>query len=315
MVLPVLGAIAGIGAKLWSDRQNRKSVNSTNAANQRQWYEQMEATQGYNERDYERHSRWRAVEKDQDNRQMQHQFENQFGWLVEGAQKAGFNPLTVLGQGQTFSGGGGMSGPGSYPLGPQNEAPRYDANISPELVAIGEYMDPIERANRRLENELLEARIKQINNEETRLGQMPQVRRTSSPVETTQFPGTDPRNPEFQGPLTPPNNPAFPRINVWTPYGQLANIPEDIATRLNLQPGGIMMQEDMTALLGEFIGEGAGLLQPNEMVDLMTDMGFIEDFGDRTMRENEEEAERQEKQEFKENFEKKPHWRTPNKGN
>lgn len=116
----------------------------------------------------------------------QHDTENQFRWLVEGAQKAGFNPLTVLGA------GGARTSPGpaiSTPLGQQPGAAGFRrensiGKIATAAGAIVDAFDPIERESRRLENELAQARLNQINSEQTRLGQgVPQVRRTESPVE------------------------------------------------------------------------------------------------------------------------------------
>lgn len=116
-----------------------------------------------------------------ENRQMADQYRNQFGWLVEGAQKAGFNPLTALGTASTH--GGGSAGGGMTPLAAHVPSPVDMGQAIGDLGSFMSSLDPIERERRELENELARRRIEQIDSEQTRLGQMPEVRRTASEVQ------------------------------------------------------------------------------------------------------------------------------------
>lgn len=91
-------------------------------------------------------------------------------YLVKGAQKAGFNPLTVLG---ATGGGANNVGVSMTPLS-------RDASMA--QAAFGElFRDPLEVRRAELENELLEARIADVKDETARLG-VQGVRSTSSPT-------------------------------------------------------------------------------------------------------------------------------------
>lgn len=116
---------------------------------------------------------------------MQEQFElnkqtelERWSWLVEGAQNAGFNPLTVLG-----ASGGAM---GNAPTAPRKIAPL--SNIGNAIAQAGSefarYMpNPIDTQTQKLENELLRKQITQIDNENLRFGVNP-VKVYKGPVKT-----------------------------------------------------------------------------------------------------------------------------------
>jgi hypothetical protein len=132
-----------------------------------------------------------------------------YQWMVEGAQKAGLNPLTVMGvppvsnaTGASQMGGGsglGTSQPayggisatsGSNPDFQMHRSSVTEGNLG-EIIAdaVKAYAagieDPIERESRERQNELTEARIKQINNEILRTGQqtgVPSMRSTETNV-------------------------------------------------------------------------------------------------------------------------------------
>jgi len=124
---------------------------------------------------------------------------NKYGWLVEGAQNAGFNPLTAL----------GMTG------GPQLQG--SPAAISPIAVqsyvgealstAAGNYQgpeDPIEKEGRVLDNKLKMAKLAQMTSEVNRLG-TPTGHALSPKQMHVKTYGTD-------APVTMPVDPATPAV-------------------------------------------------------------------------------------------------------
>lgn len=109
---------------------------------------------------------------------------DRFKWLVKGAQKAGFNPLTVLN-----ATGGGMGG------GPVATSTPFAARQAvADAIAAGAnaYLayDPVEEETRELENDLLRKQIQQYENEAGRFGNqpigapVPAVRKSASPTQS-----------------------------------------------------------------------------------------------------------------------------------
>lgn len=175
---PVLGAVSSLfGGKKFSAYDHWQGLENQYQS----WLQQYNYAQ---EHDYYQRQRY----MDQDIWQQQRSTQEQFKWLVDGAQRAGFNPLTVLGAGGARSANatpaissplaGGMDGSGFT----------RESGVGRAIgaaAAIADAFDPIERESRRLENELAKARLDQINSEQTRLGiGVPKVRTTSSNVET-----------------------------------------------------------------------------------------------------------------------------------
>ena len=109
-----------------------------------------------------------------------------FSWLVKGAENAGFNPLTVLG---ATGGGMGQSPNALAETAAGQTAARRMAplsNIGNSIAAAGEQFarfmpDPISIQTQKLNNQLLEKQIAQIDRENLRFGQ-PRLQTTSSPV-------------------------------------------------------------------------------------------------------------------------------------
>jgi len=102
--------------------------------------------------------------------------EKKYKWIVEGAQRAGFNPLTAL-----RAGGGQMTQGLQTPLSTGAVIGNaLNAGIQTGLNTWANRPDPIEQESRVLDNELKKQRLKQIQNEEARFGQVPAVRTTSS---------------------------------------------------------------------------------------------------------------------------------------
>jgi hypothetical protein len=125
--------------------------------------------------------------------------QDQFQWMVEGAQKAGINPLTAMGVGPVQSGSAMASGnaalstPGAALSQPGAYMPTFQYNSSAPEPGIGGalgdavqtfaglYEDPITREGRQLQNDLTQKRIQSLNNEALRFGQsVPQMRSTES---------------------------------------------------------------------------------------------------------------------------------------
>lgn len=173
---------------------------------------------------------WARVERDRmldstqkihvlQNAQMADQYRNQFGWLVEGAQKAGFNPLTALGQASTH--GGGAAPAGQTPLTNHVPDPVNKGAVIGDAVGkmIGS-MDPIEQERRVLENELMEKRIAQIDNEEKRLGQVPELRQTAGEVRRNGTPIKQEGTPDYVDDFSKAD-PEFPReaeADLWAAF-------------------------------------------------------------------------------------------------
>lgn len=101
--------------------------------------------------------------------------QERFKWLRDGAQAAGFNPLTVLG-----ATGGNMAPQLQNPLNTNAVAQA----LSSGLTTFANAYDPVRHETQELQNELLREQIDEINNNELRYGAVPQVRTTTSPIET-----------------------------------------------------------------------------------------------------------------------------------
>ena len=142
---------------------------------------------GPSNEDYRRANRWRERDLRQDEKFRKRAHRNDMRYLVQGAQKAGFNPLTVLGA--TGGQSGFQSIGGSSPTGAVVQQP-----LSPGAAAAraaGEAVlnyDPIAEERARLENELLEQRLATAQQKDARLGAgVPSVQKTSSPTRQTPF--------------------------------------------------------------------------------------------------------------------------------
>lgn len=111
---------------------------------------------------------------------------NRFKWLVRGAKRAGFNPLTVLGATGGQMGGGPTST--SSPMGMR--VALADALKSAAYAYLDH--DPVAEETAQLEQDLLRKQIAQIDNEAKRYGSyttaaaanggVPSVQRTASPT-------------------------------------------------------------------------------------------------------------------------------------
>lgn len=195
---------------------------------------------------YDDHTRWHDYVYA--NKTMKDQMTNQFNWLVEGAQKAGFNPLTALGKSTHVpmaSSGVGL---------PLDMTPRRDTRVSEALAGLAEAADewdPIDRERRKLENELLEKRIAQVGSENQRLGVQP-VRKTSSKVEVTPY--NEGRDPRPKPRLNDPEGENRRRIPVWV-NGQVAMMDASIARQNNIVADDIVTTGTIAEIVGEVQGE------------------------------------------------------------
>ena len=195
-----------------------------------------------------------------------------FKWLVEGAESAGFNPLTVLGatggaMGQTAN-AAGMTAPGkTAPISTMGDS------IAQAGANFAAYMgDPIAKQTEKLRNELLTKQIDQIDRENLRFGQ-PVTRQTSSPVKTR-----GPRTGHISGPDNPSTRP-WPRVDrvlVRSPYGVNFNVPADVAKRNRWNRGDSLTQGDVAELIGESTEVVAGLTI-DTVLERMAQQGIITD--------------------------------------
>lgn len=211
--------------------------------------------------------------------------ENRFKWLREGALRAGFNPLTVLG-----ATGGATA--------PQLQAPSTPLSLSTgeiiggAVAAAGAAYDPIGHRTQELENELLERQIDEIDKNQTSLGVQP-VRKTRSPVQKVQTPLSADTRPKAR-----PTSETTPRIPVNMPQGGTMMIPEDIADRMSLKALGNATVGDMAELLGESY-EVAAALQVDQIADRLGRVGIFTSYEDKEKRKDKQAQTRKRKQEMK----------------
>lgn len=103
-----------------------------------------------------------------------------FGWLRDGAQNAGFNPLTVLGATGGRMGNtptiAGMTAAG-------RTAPLQISPIGEAIQSAAQAYNPMDFETKRLENELLKEQIDEIKRNKIKVG-VQGVRRTASPLQT-----------------------------------------------------------------------------------------------------------------------------------
>lgn len=217
---------------------------------------------------------------------------NRYQWLVDGAKKAGFNPLTAL------KATGGV-------MAPQNpvQQPLTTGQAIGDAITTGvqNYMthDPVAEERAQLENDLLKRQIQTLDNENQRFGVSP-VRRTSSPVDTESQPLAPQdfrRQPHAHGPKERPTVDNKPRIPVYLPGGGSAYLLTEIADRFGLQAWSMLAADDMTGILGEVTGEAHNTLQADQVADRLMRIGIFSDYEDR----QKEEAEKQSRDKAKPN--------------
>ena len=201
---------------------------------------------------------------------------NQWGSLVKGAQKAGFNPLTLVGQ-QARGGLAQTSGTaGPIPTSSPLSIGQSIANAA--QVGFDQYLaeqeDPIEKEGRRLANENLRLRNEQIKNETLRVQG---VRTTPGPDETR---GED---AEEQGP--PPSPDHMDRSRVFLPFKindkgtvrhMTADIPNEVLERNNLSPNTLLTAGDLAEIFGES-SEVFTALKIDQVLDILGNSGLLTD--------------------------------------
>lgn len=106
---------------------------------------------------------------------------NRYDWLRQGAEKAGFNPASVLGA----AGGGAIAQASPLQMAsPMNTG----AVIADAIYNFADAMDPVRAETERLNNELLQAEINSVKARNqvaaSPLGGVPAVQTTQSPVTT-----------------------------------------------------------------------------------------------------------------------------------
>jgi len=185
-----------------------------------------------------------------------------FGWLVEGAKRAGFNPLTVL------RSTGGQSG-------------NYQTTQSPlgARAAVGEAIktfggtyaqDAIQRATEeRAQDDWKERWDYQIANP------MPPLRAASRKTETTE------KNDGFlkQGDAPYSGGAAYPaldhRVQVRLPTGDTVWALKHVLDRYGIDEGQMLTAGDMTEFQGELTGEAAVTLQADKVLENLFRQGIF----------------------------------------
>lgn len=195
---------------------------------------------------------------------------NRYKWLVSGAKRAGFNPLTVLG-----ATGGQMAGLPSVSV---PAAPLSMGSVVGRALVDGAnaYLssDPIAEASDRLDVELKKARLEQIKNENSRqIGTVPVVRETASTVEEG---GAEPLGMENSRPKPRPHPENQARVPVYGPAGQSWRLLKNVADRLTINAFHSLTGGD----LAEIAGEGAevtNVLQMDKIAEQLLDSGILSD--------------------------------------
>lgn len=185
-----------------------------------------------------------------------------YKWLVEGAQNAGFNPLTVL------RATGGQQASAASLQSPLSARALIGQGIS---MGIQDHManyDPIGDEGRRLDNELKRAQL-------NRYGQLTTGRRGTDflPEGASGPPSTLPG-----GALTASPRP-IARTDRWamrTPWGVTAMVPSEIVRGYGKYQGDYMTMGDMADLLGE-TQEVLAAFQVPEIMDRLTGQGLLFD--------------------------------------
>lgn len=192
---------------------------------------------------------------------------NRFKWLRRGAQRAGFNPLTVLG-----ATGGQMAGVNptvtDSPLGFAAIAAKALADAGASYLSF----DPVayEQANRNLE--LTQSMIDLNRSEMARNVKGGGPVTAAPPIDDGEINQAD-----FQGPLIPPGHKLYPKVQVWGPAGGEIVLPYDIAERMRIRPGGTLTAGDLSEIIGELSGEVYSTLGVDAIVDTLLGQGVLLD--------------------------------------
>lgn len=205
--------------------------------------------------------------------------QNQAKWIRQGALKAGFNPLTLLGKGGTAAGvsGSPLGTPLANVTPAQPLAPPSANGLGNAARAVADgvsqWVDPVIRESQVLENELTQARIDQIQNEQTRLGQVPQVRTTASPVEEN-------KTGHISGPKTTSQRPLQhwtkeKTVNAWLLDGRKVAIPLSVARANNIENSDTIDAGKMTQILGEVTGEVYNTMNYGNAAERLLKMGIF----------------------------------------
>ncbi|AXL15628.1 hypothetical protein [Microviridae sp.] len=208
--------------------------------------------------DYIRANKWEA-------RARQGALRDDLVHLVAGAQKAGFNPLTVLGATGGSLGGGGAAQ--SIAAGGQYGQPLSVGASAAQAAgqAIANY-DPILEERRRLENDLLETQIETTKEQNERFG-LQGVRTTTSPTTGSLDPVTafeaDTRYQDQQGePIRA--DPSSSRVGeTRIRRGDFAGqyiYRDPVSAKVYALPKSFTPSETWEAQLGQLIGEGYGFV-------------------------------------------------------
>lgn len=226
MAAPLAAPLVAAGASLLGGLLGKKKTPKRNSRKRNRKDIRMQYRQG--------HAAQERMEKER------------FNWMVEGAQKAGFNPLTVLGA----TGGGQGAVPSVTPVlsATPQEGTSTGEVVGNAIIAGANAYDPIGDETRRLENEIRKQTITSLKGQNERFGaSVPTVRETASPVvEGGPAIGTAKLRPQ---PRPHPAN--QDRIPVYANTGQLVMLLKNIADRERLAPFDTVTSGSMAEIAGE----------------------------------------------------------------
>jgi len=186
---------------------------------------------------------------------------NKYKWIVEGARKAGFNPLTAL-----------RATGGNITTAPQPQSPLSSRSYIGEAIKTfgGTYaQDAIQRATEARQNEEWQRRYDyQRENPVPLLSTRPQASKDADREKVSGI-------PENAGAMFPALD---HRIQVRLPTDdgvETVYLHKHIADRFGIEEGHMLTVGDMSEMVGEIAGEGSAALQIDAVLENLFRQGII----------------------------------------
>lgn len=271
MVLPLIigGGLSLLGGIL-SSRSDDKRAAQQNTYNQQAYQQQLEDTPEQIEEQLRLGRESQEISE-----------KNKYKWIVEGAQEAGFNPLTAL-----RSGGGSLATPmgtqiSAVPASQASQAASFGENLTNAMGTAFNLWDPIGDRNKRLQNELLQTQIDTNRQRFDRndQGSMSTVQKTASPVQENYG---SPIGAENVRPVQRPHPGNQPRVLVYLPNGAPALLLKNVADREGVTNYDTLSAGGMAELVGEITGEVFNTLSASQISQTLFDQGILVDGTERT---------------------------------
>ena len=198
---------------------------------------------------------------------------NELRGIVEGAQAAGFNPLTVL------RSGAGRDTSGMAITSPLTARAAIAETMGDAIMAY----DPIAQESGRLDNEIKQRQIEAYDKkvmrgvQSTTGGNSEEVGPNSPEVVNEDVTPPWQQSRTDDGRMLRPQSRTGQRVRVKLPYGGVAHLPRDVAERNNVRHNSNMDVGNLAEIFGEVLGEGSAALQPHNVARTLGDMGLLTD--------------------------------------